>query len=133
MRFELQRLGCLLVVAGHEDDRQVHVALADAAREFAAAELGHDDVGDEPGDHILVLRVCLECLGAVSGGEDGVPGVREDLLREVADDLLVLGEQDRRRIGLATAPATGRCNASVVPWPRVLSSSTKPPLCVTVP
>ena len=97
---ELQCLRRLLVVAGDEDDRQVGVVLADLPGEPAAAEAGHDDVGHDTVDLFAVLFVEHERFGAVVRREHVVARVLQDLLGEVADDLLVLREQDRPRFRL---------------------------------
>ena len=92
-------------VAGHEEDDGPRPHRRHGLRDLGPAHAGHDDVGEEQVDVARVAACELEHGGAVGGLQDGVPVRLQDLGHQLADDRLVLDEQDRLVTGARPSAA----------------------------
>ena len=89
----------LLGVAGHEQDPDLRPRARDALRNLVAAHPRHDDVGEEEIDPAVLGLGERDRGMPVGAREHGVALPLEHAPRQVADDVLVLDQQDRLRAG----------------------------------
>ena len=61
-----------LGISGHEQHVHARMQLTQTAREFAATEIGHDDVGQEQFDGLTVLAGDSQGILAVVGEQHGI-------------------------------------------------------------
>ena len=96
-------------VAGHVEHERARAHARHRLRDLRSAHAGHDDVGDEQADVAGVAAGELDRGRTVGSLQDGVPARLQDLGDELADDRLVLDEQDRLVARLRRVACGGRC------------------------
>ena len=115
---------------GRQQDRlRFRVALADLGQKLHPGRARHAQV--EENQVVLACREHLPRLVAVGGQVDREAGLLQCFLEALADEDLVVGDQDVAG-QFAHEPVWGRRKVTVVPWPAALSNSTAPPCWFTI-